>query len=116
MATTKSTFKRALAKLPSQKLMSDERKQAIEAVTEVVRFVQTVQPDLEPLDVMIAVDNFWHTMGDAAIVDLAVFIKYGRAHQMDNMEIGATVGHDLNGAGSRCFLPRSNGYAKRLEA
>jgi len=94
--------------------VSKERKQAIQACLDVVEFVRKVQPDLARLDVIITVDNFWHTMGDKSMIDLNAYIVYARAHDMEDYQIAGTIGHDLNGAGSHCFLPRSDGYSERL--
>ena len=95
--------------------LTEERVKAITACTDVVKFVRDTQPDLEPMDVMMKVDYFWHEMGNKAMIDLAAYIKYAKEHVMPDFQIAGTVGHDLNGAGSRCFLPRSDGYSERLD-
>jgi dienelactone hydrolase len=85
------------------------------AFVQVVLFERKAKPEYTALQVVMAVDHFWKTMNDQALVDLAAYIDWAKANGDEDFRIAGTVGHDLGGAGSLCFLPRSDGYSKRLE-
>jgi len=69
----------------------------------------------DPVDVVIGLTRYLDVYGEAGLHDLVGFIKFGRDNNMDDHQIAATIGHDLSGAGSRGFLPRSNDYGKHAD-
>ena len=87
----------------------------LHAFVKVVEFEKAVNGNIPPILVVDKVQNFWDTMGAEAVRDLAAWIEWATLNGLEDYEIAVTVGHDLNGAGSECFSPRSTGYAKHLE-
>jgi len=95
--------------------LTEERRKAITACTNVTKYIRDTQFEVRPMQAMMVVDNFWHTMGDKSMIDLDAYIMWARKHGEPETQISFTVAHDLSGAGTRCFLPRSDGYAETLE-
>ena len=53
------------------------------------------------------------TIGDAYLADIAAYIRVAQAAGKHPIEIQFNVAHDLCQYGRPCFLPRTQGYAKR---
>jgi len=80
---------------------------------DVVEFERCTTND--PVDVVIGLTRYLDAYGEDGLHDLVGFITFGRRANMTEMEIAATIGHDLNGAGSPGFSPRSHGYGKHTD-
>ena len=87
---------------------------ALHAFRNVVQFEKAINANIPPVQIVVMITRFWDLMGDEAMIDLSNYIKWSQLYNEDIMRTSATVGHDLNGAGSRCFLPRSNNYTQHL--
>jgi hypothetical protein len=60
--------------------------------------------------VYMALLNFQEKCGKPNVSALARYIDYALKHKKTISDIATTIAHDLNGAGSDCFCPRSNKY------
>lgn len=97
------------------KPMSEERHEATIACVNIVKYIRSTQFYLSPTQAVMVVEHFWNKMGDKSMIDLSAYVKWAQKHGEPEERITATVCHDLNGASSRCFLPRSDGYTKYLK-
>lgn len=67
---------------------------------------------------------FWYeslkhyaNMYDPTLDDMAAFMEFAKEYELKPMQILSTLIHDINGIWDdpEFFLPRTNGYAERLE-
>jgi hypothetical protein len=62
--------------------------------------------------------EYWFAATTNEVKDLGCFIEYFKRKGKNPIWICANVYHDMSGTATndKCFLPRSNGFAEKLEA
>jgi hypothetical protein len=67
------------------------------------------------MDIGCALLRFQELQGQEAVEAMKRFILFAKEKNLNTTQIAITIAHDLNGAGTPCFSPRTSGYQNETD-